>query len=115
MEPEKEKKPGFWVSMGDKVRPNVLILATLATIIASGAGWRILAIMEKWIAAAGTNEAAITGVEAIFVALLTGIVGACVGGLLVLAGQVATPDPPPAYPAGPMNELLTKLGIVKPE
>ena len=94
----------------EKIKSNVIILALAGGVIAGVAGWRLLSIFERWIASAATVENfAIGGLEAVFVALLTAIVATYVGGILVLAGQVAAGSPPPQYPAEQVNQVVNKI------
>ena len=95
----------------EKIKTNVLYLASLAGLVAGLAGWKLIEIFERWVlqSVAEGGSVAVSGLEAVFVALLTGIVCAYVGGMLVLAGQVAAGSPPPQYPARQVNEVLNKV------
>ena len=95
----------------EKIKTNVLYLATLGALIAGVCGWKIIGIFEGWVAQSIEEGAvvAVSGLEAVFVALLTAIVAAYVGGILVLAGQVAAGSPPPQYPAQQVNDVVNKV------
>ena len=70
-------------SMRDKIRPNVIILALLTAIVTVIFGVMLIGLIENNI----SNE------------ILALLVGIGVGGLMTLAGQVATDPPPPTIPA----------------
>lgn len=95
----------------EKIKFNVLYLATAAGIIAGVAGWKLLGIFERWVLQAieSGGEIAVSGLEAVFVAVLTSVVAAYIGGMLVLAGQVAAGSPPPQYPAQQVNDVINKV------
>ena len=83
-----------------RIRPNVLIIAGIAALLA------YLALTDLFKLFAGkellTPELLIAG--------LAGTVGLCIGSLLTLAGQVATDPPPPSIPAEQFPEILRALG-----
>ena len=96
--------------MMEKLKTNVVILALGGGILAGMCGWKVIGIFEVWVSQAATDgSASISGLEAVFVALLTSIVAAYVGGMLVLAGQVAAGSPPPQYPATQVNEVVQRF------
>lgn len=96
--------------MFEKLKTNVIILALAGGVIAGGAGWKLLGIFERWVTASlDEGQIVVTGLEAVFVALLTAIVASYVGGILVLAGQVAAGSPPPQYPATEINAVINRV------
>lgn len=90
-----------------RLRPNVLILAGMATIAATGALWLVL----HYLGAADVIGRLATNPElGVLLGLVIGAtVGALVGSILTLAGQVATDPPPPAYPAAELPSLIRAL------
>ena len=90
----------------NKLRPNVLLLALMATVSAITALWltfHYLAGADVLSKLAGNPELGV------LLGLIIGAtVGALVGSLLTLAGQVAT-DHPPSYPAEPLPDLIRSL------
>lgn len=89
-----------------KLRPTVIILAAMAAGCAMGG-------LAMFFAHLDTIQAAFKGSEEILsILIIAGIsatVGALVGSLLTLAGQVATDPPPPAYPAKELPDLVKVL------
>lgn len=85
-------------SMRDKIRPNVIILALLTAIVTVIFGVMLIGLIENNI----SNE------------ILALLVGIGVGGLMTLAGQVATDPPPPTIPAS-THENMMRLQAGKKE
>ena len=85
-------------SMRDKIRPNVIILALLTAIVTVIFGVMLIGLIENSI----SNE------------ILALLVGIGVGGLMTLAGQVATDPPPPTIPAS-THENMMRLQAGKKE
>ena len=84
--------------MRDKIRPNVIILALLTAIVTVIFGVMLIGLIENNI----SNE------------ILALLVGIGVGGLMTLAGQVATDPPPPTIPAS-THENMMRLQAGKKE
>ena len=85
-------------TMRDKIRPNVIILALLTAIVTVIFGVMLIGLIENSI----SNE------------ILALLVGIGVGGLMTLAGQVATDPPPPTIPAS-THENMMRLQAGKKE
>ena len=85
-------------SMRDKIRPNVIILALLTAVVTVIFGVMLIGLIENSI----SNE------------ILALLVGIGVGGLMTLAGQVATDPPPPTIPAS-THENMMRLQAGKKE
>lgn len=79
--------------MADKLRPNVLLLATLAAALTFVFG---AALIDK-VAVLPSQE------------VLALLVGIGVGGIMTLAGQVATDPPPPTVPKDTADRLIAGL------
>ena len=84
--------------MRDKIRPNVIILALLTAVVTVIFGVMLIGLIENSI----SNE------------ILALLVGIGVGGLMTLAGQVATDPPPPTIPAS-THENMMRLQAGKKE
>ena len=84
--------------MRDKIRPNVIILALLTAIVTVIFGVMLIGLIQAQI----SNE------------ILALLVGIGVGGLMTLAGQVATDPPPPTIPAS-THENMMRLATGKKE
>jgi hypothetical protein len=80
------------MTFGEKIRPNVIILAILTAVVTVIFGVMLIGLIENAI----SNE------------ILALLVGIGVGGLMTLAGQVATDPPPPTIPAS-THEAMMKL------
>ena len=80
------------MTFGDKIRPNVIILALMTAIVTVIFGVMLIGLIDNQI----SNE------------ILALLVGIGVGGLMTLAGQVATDPPPPTIPAS-THEAMMKL------
>ena len=87
-----------------KLRPNVLILAVLATLSATGALWLVMHYLGAANVLHGLNDNPEMGI--LLGAVIGGTVGILIGSLLTLAGQVAIDPPPPAYPAKELPDLV---------
>ena len=74
----------------NKIKPMVALLATGVFALALIFGLKLIDILEK-----GDGDEFVLAA----VAILSMIVGIGVGGLMTLAGQVATDPPPPTVPA----------------
>ena len=85
-------------TMRDKIRPNVIILALLTAVVTVIFGVMLIGLIENNI----SNE------------ILALLVGIGVGGLMTLAGQVATDPPPPTIPAS-THESMMRLQAGKKE
>ena len=85
-------------SMRDKIRPNVIILALLTAIVTVIFGVMLIGLIENSI----SNE------------ILALLVGIGVGGLMPVAGHVATDPPPPTIPAS-THENMMRLQAGKKE
>ncbi len=85
-------------TMRDKIRPNVIILALLTAVVTVIFGVMLIGLIENNI----SNE------------ILALLVGIGVGGLMTLAGQVATDPPPPTIPAS-THENMMRLQAGKKE
>ena len=85
-------------TMRDKIRPNVIILALLTAVVTVIFGVMLIGLIENSI----SNE------------ILSLLVGIGVGGLMTLAGQVATDPPPPTIPAS-THENMMRLQAGKKE
>ena len=85
-------------TMRDKIRPNVIILALLTAGVTVIFGVMLIGLIENSI----SNE------------ILALLVGIGVGGLMTLAGQVATDPPPPTIPAS-THENMMRLQAGKKE
>ena len=85
-------------SMRDKIRPNVIILALLTAVVTVIFGVMLIGLIQAQI----SNE------------ILALLVGIGVGGLMTLAGQVATDPPPPTIPAS-THENMMRLATGKKE
>ncbi len=85
-------------TMRDKIRPNVIILALLTAVVTVIFGVMLIGLIENSI----SNE------------ILALLVGIGVGGLMTLAGQVATDPPPPTIPAS-THENMMRLQAGKKE
>ena len=85
-------------AMRDKIRPNVIILALLTAVVTVIFGIMLIGLIENQI----SNE------------ILALLVGIGVGGLMTLAGQVATDPPPPTIPAS-THENMMRLAAKKEE
>ena len=81
--------------MIDKVRPNVLYLATLAGVITVIFGVMLIQRIQG-------------NISTEILALLVGI---GIGSLLTLAGQCATDPPPPTVPASTHEKVIEKLDV----
>ena len=82
-----------------KLRPNVLLIALMAVILAGYALTRLLELFA--------GKELIT--PELLIAGLAGTVGLCIGSLLTLAGQVATDPPPPSIPAKEFPEIVRAI------
>ena len=84
--------------MVGKLRPNVIILAGLAAILVLIFGYMLIGKLE------------VQGDEATLAvtAILSMIVGIGIGGLMAIAGQVATDPPPPTVPASTHEAMMGK-------
>ena len=82
--------------MIEKIRPNVMVLATIAGTLTLIFGWLLI------------NRLTIDNAEATLaiVAVLSMIVGIGIGGIMTLAGQVASDPPPPTVPAGTHERMM---------
>ena len=85
-------------TMRDKIRPNVIILALLTAVVTVIFGVMLIGLIENSI----SNE------------ILALLVGIGVGGLMTLAGQVATDPPRPTIPAS-THENMMRLQAGKKE
>ena len=85
----------------DKLKPMVALLAAGVFALALVFGLKLIDILDQ-----GTGGEFVLAV----VAILSMIVGIGVGGLMTLAGQVATDPPPPTVPA---QVHLEAIEIVK--
>ena len=85
-------------TMRDKIRPNVIILALLTAVVTVIFGVMLIGLIENSL----SNE------------ILALLVGIGVGGLMTLAGQVATDPPPPTIPAS-THENMMRLQAGKKE
>lgn len=83
-------------TMRDKIRPNVIILALLTAVVTVIFGVMLIGLIDTQI----SNE------------ILALLVGIGVGGLMTLAGQVATDPPPPTIPAS-THEAMMRLAAKK--
>ena len=83
-------------TMRDKIRPNVIILAVLTAVVTVIFGVMLIGLIDTQI----SNE------------ILALLVGIGVGGLMTLAGQVATDPPPPTIPAS-THEAMMRLAAKK--
>lgn len=92
---------------------NAWIAIVAITLLGGGAGWKLINMFERVVVAASTEDRAaiFTAGETALVALLAATLGVAITGLISIAIQIITDPPPPAYPAGPMNELLVKIGL----
>ena len=86
-------------AMRDKIRPNVIILAVLTAIVTVIFGIMLIGLIENQI----SNE------------ILALLVGVGVGGLMTLAGQVATDPPPPTIPASTHEAMMRLAASPKKE
>ena len=82
------------MTFGEKIRPNVIILALMTAIVTVIFGVMLIGLIENSI----SNE------------ILALLVGIGVGGLMTLAGQVATDPPPPTIPAS-THEAMMNLAV----
>lgn len=92
---------------------NAWIAIIAITVLGGGAGWKLINMFERVVGNAAKEDAAavFTAGETALVALLAATIGVAITGLISIAIQLITDPPPPAYPAGPMNELLVKIGL----
>ena len=86
------------MTFGEKIRPNVIILAILTAVVTVIFGVMLIGLIDGQI----SNE------------ILALLVGIGVGGLMTLAGQVATDPPPPTIPAQ-THEAKMKLAAKQGE
>ena len=85
------------MSFGEKIRPNVIILALLTAVVTVIFGVMLIGLIDVPV----SNE------------ILALLVGIGVGGLMTLAGQVATDPPPPTIPAS-THEAMMRLASKYP-
>lgn len=83
--------------MWAKIRPTVIILAAMGTVLAALCVYWLL---DLYMAGSQPSTEVIIA--------LVGVASLCVGGLLTLAGQVAV-DHPPSYPAKELPSLIRAL------
>ena len=86
------------MTFGEKIRPNVIILAILTAVVTVIFGVMLIGLIDGQI----SND------------ILALLVGIGVGGLMTLAGQVATDPPPPTIPAQ-THEAMMKLAAKQGE
>ena len=86
------------MTFGEKIRPNVIILALLTAVVTVIFGVMLIGLIDVPV----SNE------------ILALLVGIGVGGLMTLAGQVATDPPPPTIPAA-THEAMMRLASKKEE
>ena len=83
--------------MRDKIRPNVLYLATLAGVMTLVFGIMLIRSLAG---------------ETVATEILALLVGIGIGGIMTIAGQVATDPPPPSVPAETHERMMKEINNV---
>ena len=94
-----------------KLRPTVIILAAMA--VASGLGG--LAMLLSYLSQGSVLAIFDSDIQALDMLIIAGVsatIGALIGSLCTLAGQVATDPPPPSLPAKEFPDILRALAEI---
>ena len=94
--------------MLQRIRPTVIILAAMAV----GSGLGGLAMLLAYLSQGSVLAIFDSDIQALDMLIIAGVsatIGALIGSLCTLAGQVATDPPPPAYPAKELPSLVEAL------
>lgn len=91
-----------------KLRPTVIILAVLAVVSGLGGLAMLLSYLSQGDVLAVFDDD-LQALDMLIIAGVSATIGALIGSLCTLAGQVATDPAPPSYPARELPDLIHAL------